>query len=186
MRCLHFCPVGDAAKLRLTGIPIRSRRVARACGVYAVPLISHLTRNKGALNYWRHQLHQDRHQRFASVIFEIPDDEQVFFFDDFASNGFWIAESNKVPRTALQAFALKPAKIAEREAAALAENYATSTEAPWSGSDVWHAQYTLLLAEVIVPRAISPKEIRSIRFPPKRQSRARRHLTQMLEMESYM
>ncbi len=101
-------------------------------------------------------------------------------------NSFFFDEDATCRRIEQQAFVLKPAHAAQQEAVALAEKYASSIKPPWSGFDRWHAHYGVMLAELIVPRAITAVEIRSIRFPPQRRRAAHREHTEHLRQEDYM
>ncbi|CAN5305262.1 hypothetical protein BH10CYA1_BH10CYA1_53700 [soil metagenome] len=154
MKLVHYRKVSLAQDCRNNGIAMQ-RKSGRLSGVYASPLLDF---PRAVTNNWKRELSRDRRLVLAGIVFEIPDEELVYFAKDWS-------------HTALGARSLITAKQAEALAIEQGLNSLkplTSTQRENSflmEGDYGQPCYDYGLLEVIVPRTIKPDEIIRIEFP---------------------
>lgn len=176
MKLLRFVPVSQVGHIRHHGISVW-RYQDRASGVYCYPIIGDRT----AACHWSRALRRTTRKgnkvpRLAAVVFEISDDELIYFFKDFIYNSLW-EEGDDLNH------ALIPAREAQHLAVALArKNAEPLTAERFEQLMEEHGQiaaeempfYGLGDLEIVVPRPIQADEIIKIEIPPESDRNRRR------------
>ncbi len=159
MKLVHFKKLALAQKAVKEGISSTKNR--RLNGVYCVPILDFPAT---AINNWKRALSSERNRtRMGAVIFEIPDREMLYFSPDWS-------------HTALGSGELVTAREAEGLTFALGREHAKpltprqfqTMMAMCEGTLLSEVQphYDFGMMEIIVPRAIKPKEVIRVILPP--------------------
>jgi hypothetical protein len=165
VKLIHYRPVSQAEQATKRGIPMRQSKRGLS-GVYAVPLLDF---PKLVTGNWRRQLRKERNIRLGGIIFEIDDDEMIYFARDWVHTA--LGERNLVRA---------------REAEGLAFAYARERNTPLTPKQIESVvamngcitaydqpSYNIHCLEIIVPRRILAEEIVSVSLPQSRHGKPR-------------
>ncbi len=159
---LHFAPVAEVRHVRHHGLKA-SRYKKRVSGVYCFPLLNF---ERTAVRLWHRILRETtrrgrRPPRLAGVVFEIDDNEMIYYFDDWFDNLVWDhisdLDQNLVSARQAERLAFEAARKNNQPLTPERVEQLLQLHGRIKGEDMPY--YGLSDSELVVPRIIRPEEI---------------------------
>ncbi len=151
MKLVHFTKVSKLQEYRKRGIP-QSRRRNRIHGVFAVPLLDF---PRTSISAWRRMLQADRGIVHGGVIFEIPDQELIYYAPDWTHHMLGVRSLMSCREAEALVF-----DFGRRNLESLTETQRQNIMAGYGDIPSWEQPaYKFNLAEFVVPRRIEVSEI---------------------------
>jgi hypothetical protein len=159
MKLVHYRKISQIQDCVNNGIPMQ-RKTGRLHGVFAAPLLDFC---RTVTQNWKRQLTNDRRVRLGAIVFDIADDQEVYFAKDWSRTALGACELVTAREAEARTFAIGrynavPLTPEQREVAILME-------------DETESSYNYRWMEIIVPVSIRPDQIIRVEFATGKKSR---------------